>query len=115
MTSLRFMPSNAARFRTSSSSQPIGRADSRITGRKVLGVAGHEQHRVYLRGCPDHGIGQFDPMVPAKADGALRTLFVDGDDAEATQEMSRRSFEITAGADHDLHPCYDADRFFLVA
>jgi hypothetical protein len=59
--------------------------------------------------------GKFDPMAPTKADGALRNLFVDTYDIEATQKAPRRSFERVAGANHDLHPCDDADRLRRIA
>jgi hypothetical protein len=59
--------------------------------------------------------GQLDPVIATKADSALGNRFVDRDDLEVAQEASRRHLEIGAGADHDLHPCDDADRLLLVS
>jgi hypothetical protein len=70
---------------------------------------------VHLCRCPDDCIRQFDPTAATKTDGALRNLFVDGDDIKAVQKGARRSFEIAIGSDHDLHPGDDTDRLFRVA
>jgi len=82
---------------------------------EVLDVAGDEQHGVHLRGCPDHRIGQLDPVIATKADGAFGDPLVEGNDLEVAQEASRCRLEIGAGADHDLHPRDDADRLLRVA
>ena len=83
--------------------------------REILGVPRDEKHRAGLCRCPDDGIGQFDPMAAAKADGAFRDPFVHGNDIKAVQKVPRRSFEFAIGSDHDLHPGDDADRLFCIA
>ena len=81
---------------------------------EILGIARNEKQGMRLCRCPDYGIGQFDPMLPTKADGTVRNSFVYNDNIETAQKAPCRKFEIVACADHDLHPGDDANCFLGV-
>lgn len=88
----------------------IWNADTRMIGRKITGVSGHEQGTMASRGGPDDGVGEPQTLGAPNVHRLIRHGLCDREDFEPVEEVSEEAFLIVSlCTDQHLHPCNHTD------
>jgi hypothetical protein len=80
-----------------------------------LWYARQKKHRMNVRRCPDHGIGQPDPVLATQCHCSFGDVVLERDDDKGVQKGTGLRLHVLTCADHHLHPGHDADRLFSVS